>query len=263
MLGEVDDQLREALGIDVVGRLPRKSIFGTDESDWKPFTLYDGTEVLVPHNFNTVVEEGSGDTLIFPEGDLSVPPSGRMPNGGYFFDSIIRQEPIDEDNLDPANNLEEFGLLNEEDLAYYRQVKDWFEERSDYGAILIVPGSAFGDIALVPAPFLKHPKGIRDISEWYMSTAMRQDYVREVFERQCEIALANIQTLIDLLGDVVQVALLTGTDFGTQRGLFISCKSYCDLFKPFHTALNKLIHEKSRWKTFIHSCGSFGICCRT
>ena len=70
--------------------------------DWKPFTLHDGTEVLVPHNFNTVVEEGSGDTLIFPEGDLSVPPSGRMPNGGYFFDSIIRQEPIDEDNLDPA-----------------------------------------------------------------------------------------------------------------------------------------------------------------
>ena len=141
-------------------------------------------------------------------------------------------------------------------MAYYRQVKDWFEERRDYGAILIVPGSAFGDIALVPAPFLKHPKGIREISEWYMSTAMRQDYVREVFERQCEIALANIQTLIDLLGDVVQVALLTGTDFGTQRGLFISRKSYCDLFKPFHTALNKLIHEKSRWKTFIHSCGS-------
>ena len=116
----------------------------------------------------------------------------------------------------------------------YRQVKEWFEERSDYGAILIVPGSAFGDIALVPAPFLKHPKGIRDISEWYMPTAMRQDYIREVFEQQCEIALANIETLIDLLGDVVQVALLTGTDFGTQRGLFISCKSYCDLFNSIH-----------------------------
>ncbi len=256
MLGQVDDELREALGIDVVGRLPRKSIFGTDESAWKPFTLYDGTEVLVPHNFNTVVEEGTGDTLIFPEGDTSVSPSGRMPHGGYFFDAIIRQDPIDEDNLNPADNLEEFSLLDEQDLAYYRRVKEWFEARCEYGAILIVPGSAFGDIALVPAPFLKHPKGIRDISEWYMSTALRQDYIREVFERQCEIALANIQTLIDLLGDVVQVALLTGTDFGTQRGPFISPKSYCDLFKPFHVALNQLIHERSHWKTFIHSCGS-------
>ena len=56
MLGEIDDQLREALGIDVIGSLARKSLFGTDESDWKPFTLFDGTEVLMPHNFNTTVE---------------------------------------------------------------------------------------------------------------------------------------------------------------------------------------------------------------
>ena len=32
-------------------------------------------------------------------------------------------------------------------------------------------GTAFGDIALVPAPFLKHPRGIRDIAEWYISTS--------------------------------------------------------------------------------------------
>ncbi len=256
MLGEVDDELREALAIDVVGRLPRKSIFGPDESGWKPFTMYDDTKVQVPHNFNTTVEEGSGDTLIYPEGDMSVPPSGRMPNGGYFFDSIIRQEPIVEEELDPADNLEDFNLLSEEDLTYFREVKQWFEQRSEYGAILIIPGSAFGDIALVPAPFLKHPKGIRDISEWYISTAKRPDYVRAVFEKQCEIALENIETLINLFGDVVQIALITGTDFGTQRGLFISCKSYRDLFKPYHRQVNDLIHEKSNWKTFIHSCGS-------
>ncbi len=256
MLGQVDDPLRGVLAIDVVGRLPRKSIFGTDESAWKPFTMYDGTEVQVPHNFNTSVEEGSGDTLIYPEGDMSVPPSGRMPTGGYFFDSIIRQDPIVEEELDPADNLEDFSLLSEEDLTYFREVKQWFEQRSEYGAILIIPGSAFGDIALVPAPFLKHPKGIRDISEWYISTVQRPDYIRAVFERQCEIALQNIETLIDLFGDVVQVALITGTDFGTQRGPFISCKSYSDLFKPFYRQVNDLIHEKSNWKTFIHSCGS-------
>ena len=52
-----------------------------------------------------------------------------MPKGGYFFDSIIRQEPIDESRLDPADNLEEFGLLSDEDLAYYREARDWFEAR--------------------------------------------------------------------------------------------------------------------------------------
>ena len=48
--------------------------------------------------------------FIYPKGDTTAPPSGHMPKTGYFFDSIIRQEPIDEDNLDPADNLEEFKL---------------------------------------------------------------------------------------------------------------------------------------------------------
>jgi hypothetical protein len=256
MLGEVDDELREALGIDVIGSLARKSIFGTDESDWKEFTFWDGTELLIPHNLNITVEEGSGDWLAYPEGDTSVRPSGRLPKGGYFFDAIVRQDPIDEDQLNPEANLEEFKLFGPEESAFYQEKKKWFQERHDCGAILVIPGTAFGDIALVPAPFLKNPKGIRDISEWYMATAMRQDYVREVFEKQCEVALQNLETLVDIFGDVVQVALITGTDFGTQRGPFIAPSAYRDLYQPFHVRVNELVHRKTNWKTFIHSCGS-------
>ncbi len=256
MLGEIDDQLRAAMNVSVVGRGGRFSILGTDEAAWKPFRLFDGTEVLVPHNFNTTVDPATGDLLLYPGGDMSVPPSARMPRGGLFFDTIVRQEPIDEEHLDPADNTEEFQLLGPADLDHFRQVKQWFDERSQYGAVLIVPGTAFGDIALVPAPFLKRPKGIRDIAEWYISTAARKEYVRAIFERQCEIGLANLRTLIDLFGDVVQVAVITGTDFGTQRGLFCSLDAYRDLYKPYHVAVNKLIHQCSSWKTFIHSCGS-------
>ena len=256
MLGEIDDELRAALGIDVVGRPPRKTIFGTVNDNWKPFTLFDGTEALVSGDFNVTVQPDSGDLLMYPEGDTSVPPSGRMPKGGYFFDSIVRQDPINESRLDPADNLEEFGLLSDEDLAYFRGAADWFEARPDCGALLIIPGAAFGDIALVPAPFLKHPKGIRDIEEWYVTTATRRDYVHKIFEKQCEIALQNITTLVELFGDCVQVAFITGTDFGTQRGPFISRKAYRELFFPYHKQVNDLIHTHSTWKTFTHSCGS-------
>jgi hypothetical protein len=256
MLGEIDDELRAAISIDVIGRSGRKTMFGTVNSDWKPFTLFDGTEVLVSGDFRYTVDNRTGDLLIHPEGDMTAPPSGRMPKGGYFFDSIVRQEPIDDSRLDPAANLEEFGLLSEEDLAYYREVHEWFAARPQLGALLVVPGAAFGDIALVPAPFLKYPKGIRDVQEWYISTATRRDYVYKVFEKQCEIALQNITTLVELFGDCVQVVMITGTDFGTQRGPFISLKAYRDLFFPFHKQVNDLIHTQSNWKTFIHTCGS-------
>ncbi len=255
MLGEVDNELRDALGVDVVGIYGRKSIFGTVQDNWKPFTMPDGTECLVPGNFNWTID-ANGDYLMYPEGDTSAPPSGRMTKNGYFFDSIVRQDPIDEDKLDPADNLQEFGPLGEEDLSYYRRMKQWIDEHPQYGIIIGVPGTAFGDIALVPAPQLRHPRGIRDISEWYMSTAMRRDYVHEVFHRQCEIAEANLETMIELFGDAVQAAFITGTDFGTQTGPFIAPAAYRDLYKPFHKRINDLIHARSGWKTFIHSCGA-------
>jgi hypothetical protein len=255
MLGEIDEELLDRLGIDVVGLWPRKNMFGLENRGWKPFTMFDGTEVLVPEDFHVRKDE-RGDLLIYPQGDMTAPPSGRMPKGFYFFDAIVRQPPIVEEKLDPADNVEEFGVFSEGDLAWYKQRIDEVEGDGQRGVILIVPGAAFGDIALVPAPWMKYPKGIRDISEWYMATAARKDYVLEVFERQCEIALKNIESLIGVLGDRVQAVFITGTDFGTQSGLFISLNAYRELFKPFHVRVNRLVHEKSSWKTFIHSCGA-------
>ena len=37
MLGEVDDELRAALGIDLIGVMPRCSLLGTEQKDWKPW----------------------------------------------------------------------------------------------------------------------------------------------------------------------------------------------------------------------------------
>jgi len=254
MLGEVDPELAELLGIDVEGLLTRTNLFGFENKEWKPLTLFDGTQVLVPADFNTTTDS-NGDLLLYPEGDLSAPPSGRMPKGFYFFDTLIRQPPVDEDHLNPADNTEEFGLLSDVDLAWYTQRAEALRS-SGKGVILTMPGTAFGDIALVPAPWMKYPKGIRDIEEWYISTAIRQEYIHAIFEKQCEIGLKNLRTLIDLLGDTVQAVFLTGTDFGTQRGLFISADAYREMFKPYHKKINNFIHANSRWKTFIHSCGA-------
>ena len=161
-----------------------------------------------------------------------------------------------EERLDPADNWEEFGLLSEADLQHYADQAEYWHENSEYGIYLTLGGMAFGDIALVPAPWLKHPKGIRDVEEWYMATATRRDYVYQVFEKQCEIALQNIDRVAEAVGDRVQVVFVTGTDFGTQRGLFISPQTYRDLYKPFQRQINDRIHEKTCWKTFIHSCGA-------
>jgi hypothetical protein len=255
MLGEVDEELRKALQLDVVGVHPPCDMFGVRQDGWKPFSMpVDGTEVLVPEQFNYTNDE-DGSLLMYPEGDRSASPSARMPKDSYFWDAVNRQGPIDESTLDPMDNCEEFGVMSDADVDYFKQKVDGYYENTDAGIYLTFPGVAFGDIALVPATWMKDPKGIRDIEEWYISTAMRRDYIYKVFEKQCEIGLKNIEKLAPVLGDKVQVVFVSGTDFGTQRGPFISPQAYRDLYKPFQKAINDKIHELTHWKVFIHSCG--------
>ncbi len=255
VLGEIQPDLIDALGVDVVGLPSPKTLFGFKNEGWKPWTLFDGTPVLVPEAFNTDPEP-NGDILMYPEGDRSVPPSGRMPAGGYYFDTIIRQEPIDDDALQVEDNLEEFGPIAEADLAYFARESARLSHETDKAILANFGGTAFGDIALVPAPWLKHPKGIRDVADWYMSTVSRRDYVFRIFERQCEIALENLPKVYAAVGDRPSAVFITGTDFGAQSGPFISPRAYRDLFQPFHKEINAWIHRHTSWKTFIHSCGS-------
>ena len=255
VLGEIDARLLDALGVDVVGLGGTRTLFGFENKDWKPWTLFDGTPVLVPEAFNTDPEP-NGDVLMYPEGDKTAPPSGRMPKGGFYFDTIVRQDPIDEENLNVEDNLQEFGPVSDAELEHFAREAACLGAESDRAILANFGGTAFGDIALVPAPWLKHPRGIRDVEEWYVSTAARFDYVYEVFDRQCEIALSNLPKIYEAVGDRVSAVFITGTDFGTQNGPFISGAAYRKLFQPFHRRVNDWVHRHTSWKTFIHSCGS-------
>jgi len=254
MLGWLDEDLKRAMAIDVEGVFPLYTMFGFENRGWKEWRTPQGLEVLVGRDFNLTVD-AAGDILIYPEGDTSAPPSGRMPEGGYYFDTIIRQPPIDEDKLDPEDNLEEFGPIAQE---YLDQLAQAAPAAATTGRAVIATfgGTAFGDIALVPAPFLKYPKGIRDVAEWYMSTCTRRDYIHSVFSRQCEIALENLEKIRCAVSDYVDAVFVCGTDFGTQTSSFCSEATLRELYAPYYKRVNDWIHSYTNWKTFKHCCGA-------
>jgi uroporphyrinogen-III decarboxylase len=243
MLGEMAPDLRQALGIDVVNLPNRTNMFGYENTGWKPWRTFDGTDVLVPADFNTDPQP-NGDILMYPQGDRSVPASAKMP-----------QEPIDDAKLDPADNLEEFGPISEENLRHYERLADDLYRNTDLAIAAGFPGTAFGDIALVPGPWMKDPKGIRDIEEWYISTVTRREYIREVFARQAEIAVENLKCIHQAVGDKVHVVFMDGTDLASQNSLFCSPDTYRDLYLPYAKQVNDWVHAHAKWKTLKHCCG--------
>ena len=178
-----------------------------------------------------------------------------MPRAGYFFDAIIRQEPFDEETTDVRHNLEEFVPIPEKELSFWKESAR--NARATGKAVIAgLGGTALGDIALVPAVQLKHPKGIRDIAEWYISTLIRPDYVKAIFERQTEIALGNLRRINEVAGDDLDAVYVCGTDFGTQGSTFCSPEQFDDLWLPYYRRINDWIHSNTGWKTFKHSCGA-------
>lgn len=254
MLGEIDPELVSALNIDVIGLYGEKNMFGVPNRDWKTRKTLWGQEVMFPGDFNYTFND-NGDILMYPEGDTSVPPSAMMPKSGYFFDALNRQGTLDDSTLKLEDNLEEFGLINDRDLEYWKNQVTNAEPLSK--AVVASPGgTALGDIALVPAIQLKSPKGIRGVEEWYISTLIREDFVIKLYDKQTDIAIENLKKIYKAIGNGIDVVFICGTDFGTQNSTFCSPETYKRVWLPYYKKVNDWIHKNTGWKTFKHSCGA-------
>lgn len=256
MLAAVEPEVADRLGVDTVTIKLPSTIFGFVNQNWKPFTLFDGTEVLVSEYFNTTVD-ASGDLLMHPCGDWSAAPCARMPKDGDFFDALVRQEPDAEANLVPREFAEQQASRHTDaELAYLQKTTDELYRNTDKSLVGCWGQGGLGDIALVPGLNQIRPKGIRDPQRWYEMLAERPEYIREIFDLQFEIVFENLKLYHQAVGDKIDVLVVSGTDFGAQRGPLISPQMYRELFKPFHKRINDWVHAHTQWKTFYHSCGS-------
>lgn len=254
MLGEVDAELADRMGVDCIGMGGPRDIFDHDTTQLHEQLTPWGQRVRVPQALD-FSPDAAGDVHIYASGDKSYPPSAVMPKGCYFINAVERQRPIQEDQLCAEDNLEEYAYLTEADLAYYRTETDR-AYKSGRAIVASFGGTALGDVAFVPGMGLKTPKGIRSVVEWYMSTAMRQDYLHQVFEKEIDIAIANYGRLWQTLGDQVDVVLTCGTDFGSQESQFCSIDTFNELWLPHYRRMNDWIHQHTTWKVFKHSCGA-------
>ena len=256
MLGLVEDDLAEALGLDVIGCWAANNGWGIPQKDWKPYRMPWGQTVMFPAPLADSIVEKDGALYGFAQGDNTVPPATMMPELCYFFDCLERQSgEIDDAALRVEDNLEEFGEISDADVAHWKKTID---EASQSGKAVFanLGGMALGDIGILLAPCLKHPKGIRQVAEWYMSTLTRQDFIRELFDRQTDTAIKNLEKIYAAVGNKIDIAFICGTDFGTQTSQFCSDETFRYLWMPYYKKVTGWIHEHTTWKTFKHCCGA-------
>lgn len=259
LLGEVDYDVINAVGADVIGLLNPVNFFGYRNENWKPWQMDDVTPVLMGGGFE-YDEDEKGTKFVYPQGDRSAEYSSMIPKGGSFFDAVPREKfdfDLDEEDLTPLEDFkEDFSVADDETAKYWEAKSYELYNNTDLGVVGMLGGGALGDAAVIPGPAVKHPRGIRRVDDWLMAHAMYPDYIKAVFRYQTDIMLKNLQIYKEAVGDRIQVVWISGTDFGNQRGPMISLNTFRELYKPFYKEICDWVHKNTNWKTFFHTCGA-------
>ena len=242
MLGEVELDAVDRLGIDVLPVEPLVQFFGLRREGYKPWSLADGTKVLVPGQFEVETDE-RGDYLIRHGGDSAAPVEGRMPRDGYYFD-MASMIDMHSDFVPPTmDEVRAKMLRNDAEIEFMRARAERLRKETDKALLL----GAWGSLGL---------GGVGSIPDFLCLLATDRAYVQELFAVRTETAIENLERMWRHLGDSVDIVGVDGTDYGSQRAEMFSPDWFRELYvEPFRKQL-AWIHEHTTWKTWLHSCGS-------
>ncbi|MFH1904436.1 MAG: uroporphyrinogen decarboxylase family protein [bacterium] len=242
MLGEVEMDVVDRLGIDVLPVEPLVQFFGLRRKNYKPWKLCDGTDVLVPGQFE-VETNSEGNYLIHNEGDINKPVEGRMPKDGYYFDMSSMTETHLDFKPPSLDEIKKENHISGKELEFLQERAEKLRKETDKALLL----GCWGKVGLPT---------VGSIPDFLCLMATDRTYVKDMFAIRTETAIKNMELLKEYLGDNIDILGLDGYDYGSQKAELFSPQWFEELFVPYFREQNDWVHSNTNWKTWQHTCGS-------
>jgi uroporphyrinogen decarboxylase len=218
------------------------------DSEWIPKTLYEGADGLLPPGTNIGTD---------PEGQWALldqnrkPTSYRMPRQGYYFDDTSFNTPGA--TIDPAAFKPTTGFTDEQLTALQARGK-FLHDNTEYAMLGWGGGVCFLGMSLITDRLSNVTMGLP--SEWMVMLMTEKETCHEMMDKSVEASITCMKQLHEATGDYCFAWGIAADDSGTQRGEFISPELWVEMIKPHYAKLCAWIHRNTKWKTFLHSCGS-------
>lgn len=253
MLAIVEEPLLKRLGIDVIPLFRERYLpypINPYSENWKRWKLFDGTNVEIPSCYIPKEDEKGNLVLLDEDGDVV----GHMPKGGYYFDyprsgtnplekSIQKKVPIE--RYTPSR-----GFCGEE-LKCLQGKIDYLFNNTDYA---ILGDSGF--LGLCDGSFMAGTE-LYDIgyTDWMIMLLTEKEYVKEIFDKTVNFRVENLKLYKEAIGDKI-CTIAFADDLGTQEGELIKPDLFKELIAPYYKKIWDWIHKNTKWRVFLHSCGS-------
>jgi uroporphyrinogen-III decarboxylase len=249
MIADVQDDVLRRFHADVLPvDVTTVSAALAPEDDWKPRRLFSGREALFPPGTRIAEDPDGSWVLLDADGART---SFRMPRDGHYFDDIAFNDPrgtLDPRAFRPVDSVPDRELRNLETLA--RRL----HEGTTYALLGWGYGVCFLGLSLITDRRSNVTMGLPD--QWLMMLLTEKETCHEMMGRSVDASIRCLEAMHEAVGDRCFAWGIASDDSGTQRGEFIRPELWAEMIKPHYTRLCAWIHEHTRWKTFLHSCGS-------
>lgn len=236
-LAEVEEEVLERFGVDVVPLNRVQTGFEIMNWAWKEWRLPDGSPCLVSTEFDPVREEGGGWAVV-RDGVVVA----RMPARSFYFTRV--HHPLAGATTKEEIDAYPWPTISDEELAYLRRRARHLYENTDYAIV----GEFGGNI-------LEWGQDLRGWDVFLMDLVSHKDLAHHLMDRMVECWLRSLERYLEAVGDYIQIIQM-GDDLGTQWGPQISPQLYREMIKPRHQRIYGAVKEKSDIYVFLHSCGA-------
>lgn len=244
MLAIPDPLMLKALSSDIIVVENYLQPFGLRSSDWKPWTTYPGNRVLMSGDYNPF-EDKKGYLHIQNAAGKSL---AQMAPGGLYYDiEDPTQMTSDWVFMDPDQWKKSIPLYTDEHLRIMQKNAKALYENTDFALCGSFLKGGLGTNAI----FAGHT-----VCDWYCILSMEPQYANEILRATAERAVENCELYLQALNSYIDILLLSGTDYGSQKAEMFRPEIFKELHMPNYRLITDYVHKNYDVKIAMHSCGS-------
>jgi uroporphyrinogen decarboxylase len=248
-LAEPEQSWIDRFNVDVIDLA---SVFATDEADWVDWPLPNGKIAKFPAWIRH--EKRDGSWYAYNSDGEAV---GVMAPGAFYFDQLIHpfHGQVVDDFSDLPDHMRHVMWLSLPDQLWRHAARpDFYEmvarrakelrETTDKAITL-----NYSSIVFEPGQWLYRN------DEYFMKLMTDKSEIHALHRKLVDIHLERLDKLLDAAGPYCDV-LITSDDLGMQSAPLLSPDLYREMIFPYHREVFQFVKQKSKMKTFLHTCGS-------
>ncbi|MHB8277527.1 MAG: uroporphyrinogen decarboxylase family protein [Candidatus Humimicrobiaceae bacterium] len=245
-----DEEILKLFYVDIVDV---SRYFLKSDNFWREWVLNDGSKCLIPKYLDIEINENSTVLLKNKEGLVL----GKKPKDSLYTDHaywVYKDFEKIPDKFEKSDLVKQMWAIptpewqqdifnNESYKRFINNIKE-ASENTDYALILGIGCSLF-----------ERGNYLRGMENFLCDIYIGKRGVERLFDAFLEEYLKLLERVLSGVGKYIDI-LVFGDDLGSNQSTFFSKEKFRELFKPRYKKMYEYVHNKSKCKIFLHSCGA-------